>query len=299
MLELNTPILLTYGVLTLALAFLWLPQVKPFPVLTQWPWLFPLLAAILFGLYYGFLQPIALLAIVAFGLICIIWSRSAEKRLLHWLSGCGVLLLTVALFLHLLPGFANPKVFSGLKLSADAAPYNKYLNFDNALIGLGILGFGHRRLSGPAEWSAMLKQAALLALATLLVVMLLSLWLGYVHWQPKWMPQFMIWAWGNLFFTCIAEEAFFRGFIQKNLMLGLSNITGGTAIALLIASVLFGLAHLAGGVYYVFLATVAGIGYGWTYHKTRRIEAAIVTHFTLNSLHFLLFTYPVLASALQ
>ena len=145
----------------------------------------------------------------------------------------------------------------------------------------------------------MLKRVAPITLLTLVAVMLLSLWLGYVNWQPKWTPLFIIWAWGNLFFTCIAEEAFFRGFIQKNLMRVLSNITGGTALALLISSVLFGLAHLAGGVYYVILSIVAGIGYGWAYHRTQRIEAAILTHFTLNSLHFLFFTNPVLISALQ
>ena len=74
-------------------------------------------------------------------------------------------------------------------------------------------------------------------------------------------------------------------------MQGLSGKPGGTAIALSITAVLFGLAHLPGGIDYVMLATVAGIGYGWSYYRTGHIEAAILTHFTLNALHFLLFTY--------
>jgi len=44
---------------------------------------------------------------------------------------------------------------------------------------------------------------------------------------------------------------------------------------------------------------VAGIGYGWAYRRTGRIEASILTHFSLNSLHFLLFTYPALAASMR
>ncbi|MGR9114804.1 MAG: CPBP family intramembrane glutamic endopeptidase [Gammaproteobacteria bacterium] len=299
MILLNTQILATYGILSMALAGLWWPRRSCDKIQGQWPWYLPLLFATIIGLLYGFLQTTALLSIVAFGLACYLWGNSEENRLLQALIGGIVLALTIMLFLHALPGFVNPKIISELSLSANAAPYNKYLNFDSALIGLGILGFSHRRLSDLTGWMAMLKRVVPIMLTTLLGVMLLSLWLGYVHWQPKWTPLFLIWAWGNLFFTCIAEEAFFRGFIQKNLMLILSNIPGGTAIALLISSSLFGLAHMAGGIDYVILATVAGIGYGWAYYRTQCIEAAILTHFTLNSLHFLLFTYPVLASVLR
>lgn len=296
MIQLTTPILATYGVLTMALACLWLPGGTLYGMLGRWPWLLPLAAAILLGLNYGFLQPVALLSIGAYGLVCKLWAMENHRS--KWLSGSMVLALSVALFLHLLPGFTNPTIISGLRLSEDAVPYQKFLNFDSALIGFGILGFGHRRISGSAEWLSMLRRAAPVLLLTLVTVMLLSLQLGYVHWQPKWTPLFMIWAWGNLFFTCIAEEAFFRGLVQKQLMLGLSNTSGGTFIALSIASLLFGLAHIAGGINYAILATVAGIGYGWAYFRSQCIEAAIVAHFILNSLHFLLFTYPVLASAL-
>ena len=58
---------------------------------------------------------------------------------------------------------------------------------------------------------------------------------------------------------------------------------------------LFGVAHLAGGAVYVALAAVAGIGYGWIYASTRSIAAAILAHAGLNTVHFLLFSYPALA----
>ena len=63
-------------------------------------------------------------------------------------------------------------------------------------------------------------------------------------------------------------------------------------LPLLAASVLFGLAHAAGGPVLIVVATMAGAGYGLAYAISGRVEAAIVAHVTLNSLHFLFFTYP-------
>jgi membrane protease YdiL (CAAX protease family) len=44
------------------------------------------------------------------------------------------------------------------------------------------------------------------------------------------------------------------------------------------------------------LAGVAGVGYGLAYQMTGgRLEASMAAHFTLNTVHFLLFTYPRIA----
>jgi len=67
----------------------------------------------------------------------------------------------------------------------------------------------------------------------------------------------------------------------------------------IIASVLFGLAHYAGGTLYIFLATIAELFYGIAYHITGRLEASIVSHYVLNATHFIFFTYPVLATAIS
>lgn len=62
----------------------------------------------------------------------------------------------------------------------------------------------------------------------------------------------------------------------------------------MLASLMFGLAHFKGGISYVMLATVAGVGYGFVYQKTKRIESSILVHFAVNTIHFLFFTYPAL-----
>lgn len=294
MIQLNFAIVVTYSLLTSAVLSLWLPRATRYTA-----WVIFLAIAVIAGLFFDILQPQALLWIGLLGASS--WALT-QKNLglpIRTLLFIVVFLLSFGLLMHRLPGFNNPKIISSLRLSDDALAYDKYLNFDSVLIGLFILGFGHQRLGGASEWWSMLKRMTLVTPLTWMVVMCLSLLLGYVQWQPKWTPIFFVWAWGNLLFTCIVEEGFFRGFVQKYLMRGLSKIRYGDALAIAIAAVLFGLKHYWGGSKYILLATVAGVGYGWVYYHTRRIEASILTHFSLNSLHFLLFTYPALAASVQ
>ncbi|MDB6126494.1 MAG: protease family (abortive protein) protein, partial [Verrucomicrobia bacterium] len=117
---------------------------------------------------------------------------------------------------------------------------------------------------------------------------------GYVRFDPKFPAEAWLWMWANLFLTCLAEEAICRGLVQRQLQLAWQNFPGGRALALIVAATLFGLAHSSGGPMYVALATVAGLGYGWVYQRTGRIEASILTHFSLNAVHFFFFTYPAL-----
>ncbi|WP_419656688.1 putative CAAX protease family protein [Desulfosarcina variabilis str. Montpellier] len=50
---------------------------------------------------------------------------------------------------------------------------------------------------------------------------------------------------------------------------------------------------------YVILATAAGWGYGIIFQRTGSIDASIMTHFGLNTTHFIFFTYPALATVLS
>ena len=68
----------------------------------------------------------------------------------------------------------------------------------------------------------------------------------------------------------------------------------GQTLALVIAALLFGLAHMAAGWHWVLLSGIAGLGYGLAW-RFGGLSAAIATHFGLNLLHFVFFTYPMLA----
>ena len=283
----------TYGFLTLSIIALWIPSYVSSLPKTLGLWIIPFIVSLGIGLSAGFVHLPALLPITILGLACYFFSVK-PSRAIRALAGAVIVLLSIGLLAHIVPGFSNFKVISDAIISTGGIAYTKYLNYDKALVGLFILAFCHPLLTTKEQWVAMLRTAAPLAFAVICVVILLGLMMGYVRWEVKFPPQFYVWAWPNLFFTCVAEEALFRGFLQRHLQGSLKGISYGGILGLVLASVLFGLAHYAGGVSYIILATVAGLGYGWIYQRTKSIESSILTHFTLNAVHFVFFTYPAL-----
>lgn len=217
-------------------------------------------------------------------------TRSAERTFI------GVALGSLSLLLgaHLLPGFHNLKALDAVFVSADGLPFTMYLNLDKTLVALGILGWCVPRLTTLQAWRQML--AFLLPRAPLLLtpIFLLALLSGKIHWDPKLPSYTLLWALTNLLFVCTAEEAFFRGFLQRQLSLLWQNRPLPKLLPLALASFFYGLSHFAGGLLYVAFVTLAGLVYGWAYQKTNAIETSILLHFGLNLAHFLLFTYPSL-----
>jgi uncharacterized protein len=207
----------------------------------------------------------------------------------------------LAAALHLFPGIQNPLLVDAQQLTPDAIPYTLYANFDKGWAGYCLL---------LAMWPAqrLAQQGKLLHRyghgcwpvwpLTAFVALGLAVSLGLTQFAPKW-PDFALqFIFCNLLLTCVAEEAFFRGLLQRPLLNQLQlrdwSINKAAWCAILCVSLLFGLAHLAGGGAYALVATVASVGYGWAYQRSGRIEVAIVTHFALNLLHLSLFTYPML-----
>ncbi|MCI5223123.1 MAG: CPBP family intramembrane metalloprotease [Candidatus Electrothrix sp. AR4] len=289
---------MTYGFLSLSLIALWLPakETKRFSIRL---WHIFCIAALGCGLLFGNVQLSGLFAIAILGISCYCAASELYTKSVRIIAGTVMLVLSVGLSLHVVPGFSNPKVVANIILSKGGIPYSKYLNFDKIFVGLFVLGFTCKNLlSTPQAWKRMLKQAAPISGTIIIVLLFMSFVLGYVRLEPKWSAIFWFWAWTNLLFTCIAEEALYRGIIQRFLIAGLAKYRYGATVGLVLAAVLFGLMHYPGGIKYVLLSTVAGIGYGWTYLRTQQIEASILTHFLLNLLHFVFFTYPALAIAM-
>ncbi len=217
---------------------------------------------------------------------------------------CKIILgsfLTIAIpmyFLHFLPGFNNLRLINGVQLSPDAIPFNLYLNSDKIIVGILLLLYGHKLNRTSKEWLDSIR-VILPALCFVTVVLIGgSLALNYVHFDFKLPTELWIFIPVNLLFVCMAEEAFFRGFIQKELVTIFNPIENNNLIKkwapIIIAAFLFGLAHYMGGLNYIILATMAGIGYGYVYHKSQRIESSIILHFTINLIHFICFSYPAL-----
>jgi membrane protease YdiL (CAAX protease family) len=124
-----------------------------------------------------------------------------------------------------------------------------------------------------------------------------SLMTNFVKFDFKLSFETMIFSLDNLFIVAFSEEVFFRGFLQKQLMLFFSKHKGGlekfsSVLSLALASLAFAAFHLRGGILLVAFAFVAGMFYGYAFQRSEKIEAAILTHFCFNFTHFVFFTYP-------
>jgi uncharacterized protein len=279
--------LLAFSTLSAALAAVWLRSRL---------WIPACAAACALALLAGVVDVYGLAALAVFALLCV-WARSATRGPRAWLAHAFMLVAIALLFLHAVPGFDNPRVVDAAVLGPGAVPYTKYLNFDKGIAGLFLIGIYVPRLTAAAStpsWPARDGEAVAVFGVVTVLVMLLALGLGYVGWDPKlpdWAP---LWLWSMVFLTALPEEALFRGTVQNAFESWMGTRRHATAVAVIAAGVLFGLAHAAGGPLYVLLASVAGIGYGWIYASTRSLAWAIAAHAGLNTVHFLLFSYPAL-----
>ncbi len=274
-----------YAFLLVSIASLWLTGRRVV-------WFATLAIALVFGVLAGRVGALAFVPIAALAGCFYVAQESRYGTALRIGVGAVGTVLSVALALHIVPGFDNWKILDEFALSDRSQPFSLYLNFDKPLVGLFILAFGAPLLRRWADWKTMLVAAAPIALAGIALVYGAGYLFGYAALDPTFGSVFPVWALRNLFFTCVAEEAFFRGFLQRYLEQGLGRFRSGKLVSLAIVSLLFGFAHFAGGAGYVALSALAGLVYGYVYQRTGRIEAAVLTHFLLNAGHFLIFTYP-------
>ncbi len=273
-------ITVTYAALLLAIAGLWVGK---------YVWAAALGIATVFGYLSGVLWGPAIVWMAALALLCALFARAQQSRSAKMAEAAGILLVSAGLAAHLLPGFHNPIVAHDIVLTPGAAPYTLYLNFDKTSMGVLILGFCHPDMArSTTDWKLILRRTWPVVLVVDILLAVLATSTGFLRFDPKWTPFFWTWGGINLFFVCLAEEALFRGFIQKQV----SALGCRRPVAIVVSAGSFGLSHIAGGWAYVALATAAGVGYAIAYQRTQRIEASMLTHFSLNALHFLLFTYP-------
>ena len=198
--------------------------------------------------------------------------------------------------MHIMPGFYNPLVVDQVNISSLSAPFSMYLNFDTTIIGV-ILFLNSNLYSAEKtlDMESLLTTIVLTFICTTLL-MFSGLALGYIKFNFKLPDVMAIWCVNNLFFVSFAEEVVFRGFIQNNLR-AMFQTNQLRYLPLILTAILFGIVHYGGGMVYILLATIAGIFYGLAYEKTKRISSAILVHFSLNLIHFVFFTYPVVKSA--
>lgn len=192
-----------------------------------------------------------------------------------------------ALAIGVLPGFQNFMLLDKVQISEGAVPYSLSLSLNKIGAGLIVFWVAFSDAERTIFRSSIIKQAAIPALFTIIITLCLSN-LTLIHFDFKISTYFFIFAVSNLLFTAVSEESFFRGLIQRPLARYM-----GIYPAVLISAVLFGVAHYGmGRIDYVLVATMAGIGYAYIYTITKSVGASILTHWLLNLVHFMFFTYP-------
>lgn len=202
--------------------------------------------------------------------------------------------ISVLLIGHYFPGFHNWKIMGPTKLSPGAYPYSFYLNFDKPLIGLFPLALSIPLLSRMHLRSVLVKTFVLTALG-IVILMLVALSLHLVKIDPKFPAITPLWLIANLFLVSLPEEAFFRGFLQREIHDHFHTKWSGP-LGIFLVSVAFALLHFLflQSYSYLLLAFLASLIYGTIYHVTRAIESAIFAHFLFNCLYFFCFSYPLL-----
>jgi membrane protease YdiL (CAAX protease family) len=264
-------------------------------------WMGALAAAIVAGYLSGALHGLAALWIAILAALAITYQRarastSPNKPVWQTLAGLVFFLYALAMGLALLPGFNRVELVAPIVLSAGASPYSIGVGFPKVVTGIFILGLINPLLVRSwGELARVLKRALPVFAITAAAGMAVVVVMGYSSFAPKWTPLFLLFAPINLFFTCLSEEAFFRGFVQRELSSIGTRRARASGIALVVAALLFGAAHFGGGLNYMIVAAIAGLGYGWAFMRDSRIEAAMFVHFGVNATHFLLFVYPRLA----
>lgn len=284
--------LVTFGLLGLTICATWLEPIRMGKRFSVAPWLLLLVGAIAAGLVQGYLSWTALIGLGTLGIVAYMAGRSEASRLQRLLFGFLTALVALALALHRVPGFHNPLLVADIQFSADAMPFTQTANFDKGAVGVMLLALVANRARTIAEWREVLQRITPIAVFTAVAVIAATIGVGYVRPDfklPGYTPIFLA---TNLLFVCVAEEAFFRGFLQDRLSRSLSGIRLGESIAIVCSAGLFGAAHLAGGLVYAGIATLAGFGYAYAYAVVKRIEGPILVHFGLNAVHFIGFTYP-------
>lgn len=202
MIHLDLGTLIVFGLLTLAILSVWLPARAGMLNIRLWMWLFGVSA--LAGFYFGIVAPGGVLSLVVLGACCRLTMMETLPK--HWrvLCGFGVLGLVVLLFLHKVPYFTNPLVFNEVHFSGRSTAYFKYWNYDKAAAGLMLLAY----------FGQICRQAGCFTRAFKAVWPVSVVTVGIAP-DVKVGGVLLLWAWGNLFFTCVAEEMLFRGMVQR------------------------------------------------------------------------------------
>lgn len=233
----------------------------------------------------------SILFLVISGLLTTLLSVTRNKiiySLLFLLNG----FILFAIYSSFIVPIERLSIFQNAFLSMLSGSYTIGLNLSKIIAGYTLI-----YLLIPSKEKVLLPKK--LEFTTFIIFYLISAFvligigfsLGYLKLDFKLPTITPMWFFTMLFFVCIPEELFYRRYIQKTLE-DIHKSEIWKAVALIIASIIFGLAHYNKGISFVVLSFIAGLLYGRIYQKTGSLFYSILLHLAVNLTHFLFFTYP-------
>lgn len=263
------PAFISFLFLTLSFLSLWIrrePQI----------WGAFLGLSLLFGLFGGMLfwpGPLLLAGLIA------LWSFYIKKPNVSLFV--ILILATICMKLHILPGFRPIPFTPSFKIGLEAA-----------ITGLLPLALVVPLSQTKKDWQKVLKGLFLGGVGIAILALLATI-SGATHLQFKLPSHMAARTWSNLVLTSIPEEGFWRGFMQRGLSRYFHDTKRGKIAALVLTSAIFTFGHIywtsnLAILGFVFLASLL---YGSVYLLSGKVESAIFTHFLLNLIHMTFFEY--------
>lgn len=280
--------LIPYFILYLSVIAIWTPK-------RMHLWVPFYLASILWALVVGRLEWFALVPLIVTFFCCVMMVKLKEDRSLLGLVTLCTFFLGLGLMYQLFPGFNHWVIYEQYTLTPGALPSTSDLSFDTTSLGIFLLVTIIPVSRSLALWKENLTYGILGGIVISCVIFFILWSTGFVDWELNFVPLAEIWLTANLLQVALAEEAFYRGFIQIKLEEFFGDSLWGTMGSVFIAGLLFGLKYYDRGMTMVFISTLMGVCYGLLYFNYRRIEVPILAHFIVSAIHFIFFTFPALA----
>ncbi|WP_444994051.1 CPBP family intramembrane glutamic endopeptidase [Aliikangiella sp. IMCC44359] len=258
-------------------------------------WGLSLTALVIYCFAVGFLKIIAVISLIVL-FASIMLANSAQSKILRSFAYVAAVLIFLSLGLHVIPDFQNQLIVKQVAIKSLSQPFSMYINFDKSLAGVIVFLVLIKKSPIPLSSELFIK-AVLISLAMVGIALGTALSLDIVDVNLDYLlgaPFLIIFIVNQIMIVCLAEEVFFRGMIQEKLYSIFDQEKRYYyIIPVSVTAIIFGIVHLAGGVYYMLVAMIAGLGYGLVYQLTRRVEFSIACHFLLNIIHLGFLSYPI------
>jgi membrane protease YdiL (CAAX protease family) len=218
---------------------------------------------------------------------------TTKANYLRTIAWVGVFVVGVFMALYRPDGFSYFNSISADQLHEQGKPYQQFVNLGK-FFGAAII-FTWIMLGSVREDIALslTRRNLLIAAGSAFSILWAAIILLGLNFTPKFSQLTLVFLLVNLVVTCFSEETFYRLVVQRPSEKMFSKPIVSHIFGIVVASAFFTLTHLSDQLYVSAVMMIAGIFYAVTYSLTRSLGSAIIAHFSVNAVHFILLPYPI------